>query len=59
MFGLIFAALAEAQQTYLVFAINGGVALLGFLVLLFAHFPPKGSRRLDELHEEDASPETL
>ena len=45
----MFAAFASIQKTELVFTINGAVALLGFFVLLFARFPPKGSQRLDEL----------
>lgn len=69
IFGLVFAALANIEKTYLVFAINAvsrscefrptflltsaeAVALLGFFVLLFAHFPPKDSYRLEETDEE-------
>ncbi|USP80707.1 uncharacterized protein yc1106_07981 [Curvularia clavata] len=47
VFGLAFAALAEVGKSYLTFICNGAVALLGFVVLLFSRFPPKGSRRLD------------
>jgi MFS family permease len=47
VFGLAFAALAEIGQSYLTFVCNAAVALLGFLVLLFSRFPPKGSRRVD------------
>jgi hypothetical protein len=41
------------EKTNLVFAINGGVALLGFSVLIFARFPPQGSQRIDELEDDD------
>ncbi|KAF2099508.1 MFS general substrate transporter [Rhizodiscina lignyota] len=53
LFGLIFAAFASIEKTYLVFICNGAVALLGFFVLIFSRFPPEGSRRLedDEHHE--------
>lgn len=47
VFGLVFAALAEVGKIPLVFVCNAGVALLGFTVLLFSRFPPKGSRRVD------------
>lgn len=47
VFGLIFAAFASVEKTYLVFACNAGVALLGFSILLLSRFPPEGSRRLD------------
>jgi MFS family permease len=47
VFGLAFAALAEIGQTHLTFICNAAVALLGFVVLLFSRFPPKGSRRVE------------
>ena len=47
IFGVIFAAFASIGRTELVFTCNAAVALIGFLVLLFARFPPEGSRRLD------------
>jgi MFS family permease len=46
VFGLVFAALAEVGKIHLVFVCNAAVALLGFVVLLFSRFPPKGSRRV-------------
>lgn len=46
VFGLAFAALAEIGQSHLTFVCNAAVALLGFCVLLFSSFPPKGSRRV-------------
>jgi sugar phosphate permease len=46
VFGLVFAALAEVGKIHLVFLCNAAVALLGFVVLLFSRFPPKGSRRV-------------
>ncbi|ETI27036.1 hypothetical protein G647_10135 [Cladophialophora carrionii CBS 160.54] len=48
IFGLIFAAFASIGRTELVFVCNAAVALIGFVVLLFARFPPEGSRRLDQ-----------
>jgi predicted MFS family arabinose efflux permease len=47
VFGLVFAALAEAGQSHLTFLCNAAVALLGFIVLLLSRFPPKGSRRIE------------
>jgi MFS family permease len=46
VFGLVFSALAEVGMSHLVFICNATVALLGFVVLLFSRFPPKGSRRV-------------
>ncbi|EXJ81590.1 hypothetical protein A1O1_07654 [Capronia coronata CBS 617.96] len=48
VFGVIFAAFAGIGKTELVFTCNAAVALIGFVVLLFARFPPEGSRRLDQ-----------
>ena len=50
IFGIIFAAFASIGRTELVFTCNAAAALIGFGVLLFARFPPKGSRRLDQKH---------
>jgi MFS family permease len=47
IFGVVFAAFASIGRTELVFTCNAAVALIGFGVLLFARFPPDGSRRLD------------
>ncbi|KAI4662912.1 uncharacterized protein J4E79_004223 [Alternaria viburni] len=47
VFGVAFAALAEAGQSHLTFICNAAVALLGFIVLLLSRFPPKGSRRIE------------
>lgn len=58
VFGLIFAAFASMNKTYLVFVCNAGVALFGFCVLLLSRFPPPGSKRLktkvDEVEETAA-----
>ncbi|OAL34511.1 hypothetical protein AYO20_06141 [Fonsecaea nubica] len=54
VFGVIFAAFASIGRTELVFTCNAAVALIGFGVLLFARFPPEGSRRLDE--KDDVNP---
>ncbi|KAF2845348.1 MFS general substrate transporter [Plenodomus tracheiphilus IPT5] len=48
VFGLLFAALAEVGQSHLTFVCNAAVASLGFVVLLFARFPPRGSRRVEQ-----------
>ncbi|KIW26506.1 uncharacterized protein PV07_09596 [Cladophialophora immunda] len=48
VFGVIFAAFASIGRTELVFTCNAAVALIGFGVLVFARFPPEGSRRLDQ-----------
>jgi MFS family permease len=46
VFGLTFSALADVGKSHLVFVCNAAVAMLGFIVLLFSHFPPEGSRRV-------------
>lgn len=56
VFGMIFAALAEVGRPELTFACNGAVALLAFTVLLFARFPPDGSRRAAEVEAIGAAP---
>ncbi|OCL13548.1 MFS general substrate transporter [Glonium stellatum] len=48
VFGVIFAAFASIGRAELVFTCNAAVALIGFVALLFARFPPEGSRQLDE-----------
>ncbi|OAP55151.1 hypothetical protein AYL99_10851 [Fonsecaea erecta] len=53
VFGVIFAAFASIGRTELVFTCNAAVALIGFGVLLFARFPPEGSRRLDQKDEDE------
>ncbi|KAH7391593.1 hypothetical protein BKA64DRAFT_678001 [Cadophora sp. MPI-SDFR-AT-0126] len=57
IFGLVFAAFAEAGKINLVFTCNAAVAFVGFVVLLFAYFPPDGSKRVGEqVEEEEESP---
>lgn len=56
IFGVVFAAFASVGKTELVFTCNAAVALFGFGVLLFARFPPEGSRRLD-LKEGSSNPD--
>jgi hypothetical protein len=46
VFGLAFAALADADKSWLIFTCNAGVALIGFTVLCLSRFPPDGSRRM-------------
>ena len=55
LFGLVFAAFAAVQLTYLTFTCNAAVAFLAFIVLVFARFPPPGSKRQveeEETHDE-------
>ncbi|KIX93995.1 uncharacterized protein Z520_10332 [Fonsecaea multimorphosa CBS 102226] len=52
VFGVIFAAFTSIGRTELVFTCNAAVALIGFGVLLFARFPPEGSRPLDHKDED-------
>jgi hypothetical protein len=51
VFGALFAAFATIGRAELTFLCNAGVALLAFLVLLFARYPPEGSRRVAELDD--------
>ncbi|KAK5103736.1 hypothetical protein LTS08_003155 [Lithohypha guttulata] len=51
VFGVVFAGFASIGRPELVFTCNAAVAIVGFGVLLFAHFPPMDSRRLDEAEE--------
>lgn len=59
VFGLIFAAFASVEKTYLVFVVNASVAIVGAALLVFSRFPPEGSERLEvgkavvESEEED------
>jgi len=59
IFGLIFGAFAEVGQTYLVFTCNGAIALIGFGVLMFSHFPPDGSTRFEEVEEARVAEHTV
>lgn len=59
LFGLIFSAFAEIGRPHLTFAVNGAVALCGFIVLMFAKFPPDGAVRYtkeDEQQQQDEEP---
>lgn len=47
LFGYVFSAFAAIGQPSLTFAVNGGVAILAFVILVFARFPPRGSTRVD------------
>ncbi|EMC99405.1 hypothetical protein BAUCODRAFT_402119 [Baudoinia panamericana UAMH 10762] len=53
VFGLVFAAFAETGQPNLTFTCNAGIAVVGFAILMFARFPPDGSRRLTKDDEDD------
>lgn len=52
VFGLVFSAFAEVGRPSLTFAANAGVAVVGFVVLLFARFPPQGAIRHTKSEEE-------
>lgn len=45
LFGIVFSVFAEIGRPNLTFAVNAAVAVVGFLVLLFARFPPDGAVR--------------
>jgi MFS family permease len=54
VFGGLFAAFAAMGKPELTFLCNAGVAVLAFIVLIFARYPPVGSRRLAELEESES-----
>ncbi|KAK5135860.1 hypothetical protein LTR08_004509 [Meristemomyces frigidus] len=51
LFGLVFSGFAQMGQSHLTFAVNAAIAVVGFGVLVFARFPPYGSRRVVEGEE--------
>lgn len=53
VFGAIFAAFARIGRTELVFICNAGVALVGFLVVVSARFPPDGWKKLKPGDDEE------
>jgi MFS family permease len=53
LFGLIFSGFAEIGRQNLTFAVNGGMAVVGFVVLLFARFPPEGAVRYTKQDDQD------
>lgn len=61
IFGLIFSAFANAGLPNLTFACNGACAAVGFVVLLFARFPPEGAVRyhVDDEEQEDVGHDVL
>lgn len=48
LFGLIFSGFAAQGKPELTFVVNGGVAVVAFVVMLFARFPPDGAERFVE-----------
>ncbi|KAI7280393.1 hypothetical protein KC345_g4787 [Hortaea werneckii] len=55
LFGVVFAGFAERGTAHWTFAVNAGIAGLGWVVLLGARFPREGSRRVggrEEVWEE-------
>ena len=47
VFGLIFAGLAEVGRSWLTFACNSAIALIGFVALCLSRFPRDGSKRAE------------
>ena len=45
LFGVVFAGFAERGAAHWTFAVNAGIAGLGWVVLMGARFPRKGARR--------------
>ncbi|KAK3680913.1 major facilitator superfamily domain-containing protein [Podospora appendiculata] len=52
LFGFVFSALAKAGKPHLTFFCNAAIAVLAAGVLLFSHFPPEGSRLLEDSADE-------
>jgi MFS family permease len=57
LFGLIFSAFAEVGKPHLVFAANAATAVVGFVVLMFARFPPEGARRFTKSDDQAGNEE--
>jgi len=57
VFGLIFSAFAELGRPNLTFACNAAIAVLGFVTLMFARFPPEDSERYVKSEEDPADGE--
>ena len=57
VFGLIFSLFADIGRPKLTFVVNGATAVFGFVVLLFARFPPDGATRYkkDEHQEQQGA----
>jgi MFS family permease len=53
LFGLVFSGFAEIGRLNLTFACNAAVAVIGFIVLMFARFPPEGAVRFRKEDAED------
>ena len=54
LFGLVFSGFAEIGRLNLTFACNAAVAVIGFIVLMFARFPPEGAVRYKKDDTQDA-----
>lgn len=55
LFGLVFSGFAEIGKAHLTFLVNGAVAVVGFVVLMFARFPPDGAARYVKDDPQDES----
>ncbi|CAK7266704.1 hypothetical protein SEPCBS57363_002224 [Sporothrix epigloea] len=55
VFGTLFSAMADLGQPHLTFYCNGALAIVGMVVLLFSHFPPRDSELVEEEEEEVAA----
>ncbi|KAI4592664.1 hypothetical protein KJ359_010566 [Pestalotiopsis sp. 9143b] len=53
LFGIIFAAFSEIGQPRLTFFCNAGFAMVATTVLFLSRFPPEGSKRIDEDHDDE------
>ncbi|KAK5115260.1 hypothetical protein LTR62_001460 [Meristemomyces frigidus] len=54
LFGLVLSGFAAIGRPNLTFTCNAAIAVLGFGILMFARFPPRGSERWVEAREEEA-----
>ncbi|KAF7531114.1 hypothetical protein G7054_g9198 [Neopestalotiopsis clavispora] len=57
LFGLIFAFFSEIGQPRLTFFCNAGFALVATTVLFLSRFPPPGSKRIDEINDDEVEAE--
>ncbi|KAI7186890.1 hypothetical protein KC363_g6309 [Hortaea werneckii] len=53
LFGVVFAGFAERGTAHWTFAVNAGIAGIGWVVLLGARFPREGARRWDGGEDEE------
>ena len=56
VFGLIFSGFAELGKPNLTFAVNGAFAVVGFVALMSARFPPNGAVRYTKTDDHNEIP---